>query len=307
MPVCERDPWRFQYFEAVPCPHDVRVPTDDIDCWSWYPEHRWIYDKLKVAASQGLAAAPHGVEPPYFPVFSKPMTNLKGMGIGSRVLATRKEFETHYEPGHMWMELLTGPHVSTDCAVENGRPVWSRHATGETANDGMFKCWTVHAEPFPELDAYLFDWIERHMQGYTGMLNFETIGNRIIEAHLRFSDQWCDLYGTGWIEALIGLYATGSWNFDDSDRRTGYSLPLFARHGGRYRHPSADCQARIRAMSHVSSLQITFYETKNGDEHPMPPGGFRLGIVNCTDLEAGQKALAELARAFPNASTYMAA
>ena len=33
--------------------------------------------------------------------------------------------------------------------------------------------------------------------GYTGMVNFETIGGRIIEAHLRFADQWPDLYGGG--------------------------------------------------------------------------------------------------------------
>jgi hypothetical protein len=45
------------------------------------------------------------------------------------------------------------------------------------------------------------------MPGYTGMLNFETIDARIIEVHMRFADQWPDLYGEGWVEALIGLYA----------------------------------------------------------------------------------------------------
>ena len=81
MPIVERDPWRYQFFEAVPCPDHVMIPTDDPDCWTWYPKHRWIYDKLKIAESQGLTCGPHGVSPPAFPVFSKPMTNLKGMGI----------------------------------------------------------------------------------------------------------------------------------------------------------------------------------------------------------------------------------
>jgi hypothetical protein len=47
-----------------------------------------------------------------------------------------------------------------------------------------------------------------HLPGYT-ILNIETIGGRIIEAHLRFADQWPDLYGAGWVAAVIALYATG--------------------------------------------------------------------------------------------------
>ena len=31
----------------------------------------------------------------------------------------------------------------------------------------------------------------------------------------------------------------------------------------------------------------------------MPLGGFRLGIINCSDLAAGQAARLELAKAFP--------
>ena len=84
MPICERDPWRDQYFENVPCPDNVLIATDDFDAWPWYPKHNWIYDKLRIAQSQGFNSGPHGVMPPAFPVFSKPITNLKGMGVGSR-------------------------------------------------------------------------------------------------------------------------------------------------------------------------------------------------------------------------------
>jgi hypothetical protein len=40
-------------------------------------------------------------------------------------------------------------------------------------------------------------------RGYTGILNTETIGGRMIEVHLRMSDQWPDLYGAGWVDALV--------------------------------------------------------------------------------------------------------
>ncbi|MCW5749129.1 MAG: hypothetical protein KIT36_23265, partial [Alphaproteobacteria bacterium] len=92
MPICEADPWRLQYFESVSCPADVLIPTEDSDAWQWFPKHRWVYDKLAVAASQGLMAAPHGVPPPSFPVFSKPIYNLKGMGVGSRALPTMDSY-----------------------------------------------------------------------------------------------------------------------------------------------------------------------------------------------------------------------
>ncbi len=49
MPICERDPWRDQYFENVPCPDNVLIATDDFDAWPWYPKHNWIYDKLRIA------------------------------------------------------------------------------------------------------------------------------------------------------------------------------------------------------------------------------------------------------------------
>ncbi len=58
------------------------------------------------------------------------------------------------------------------------------------------------------------------MHGYTGMMNFETIGGLIIEAHLRFADQWCDLYGEGWVEALVELYAAGAGRSENLTRRS---------------------------------------------------------------------------------------
>ena len=50
----------------------IEIPTDDPDCYRLYPRHRWIYNKLFVAESQGLACGPHGLEPTTYPVFSKP-------------------------------------------------------------------------------------------------------------------------------------------------------------------------------------------------------------------------------------------
>ena len=297
MAIREADPWRMQYFADVPCPDAVDIPTEDADAWEWFPAHRWVYDKLRVAMSQGIAAAPHGVMPPGFPVFSKPITNLRGMGTGSQVIRSAAQYKSALTPGHFWMELLRGEHVSTDVAVLEGRAVWWRHATGIPRPGGTFDRWIIHAEARPALEAYCAAWIAANMAGYSGMMNFETIGGRIIEAHLRFADQWPDLYGEGWVAALIRLYAGQGWGFKEANRQTGYSVILFAPHEGRYRPPPVGLQADIRGRPGITSLQITFHRGRANRLHAMPPGGFRLAIVNCRNLAAGRRARRDLAAA----------
>ncbi|MDP2332533.1 MAG: hypothetical protein Q8M19_17730 [Reyranella sp.] len=290
MPICEIDPWRTQYFESAACPDDIFIPTEDSDAWTWNPAHRWVYDKLAVAASQGLDAAPHGVPPPRYPMFSKPIYNLKGMGVGSRVLRSDADYAAAYRPGHMWSTLLEGDHISSDVAVVDGHPRWWRHASGLASGDGTFDHWEIHAGAVPAVEGWCGAWCRRHLAGYTGMVNLETIGGRIIEVHLRFADQWPDLYGAGWVEALVRLYVMGEWRFDDSHRRTGYSVVLFVPHGPRYRHPPVALRQTIARMPGVSSLQITFHEDVAADRHAMPPGGFRVAIINCWDRTAGNAA-----------------
>ena len=64
----------------------------------------------------------------------------------------------------------------------------------------------------------------------------------------------------------------------------------FMPHGGNYRHPPKEMQAEIAAAAGISSLQITFHEDWSADRHAMPPGGFRVAIVNCWDRAAGNAA-----------------
>jgi hypothetical protein len=298
MPIVERDPWRMQYFEGVTCPEDVRIPTEDGDAYAWFPAHRWIYNKLAIAESQGLPCGLHGMEPPAFPVFSKPVYNMRGMGAGSRIFRTRRDYQLAQRPGHMWMTLLEGEHVSTDVAVEQGEPRWWRHVIGKAIGEGMFDYWIVLAEDRPAIESHCGTWLRTHLQGYTGMVNFETIGARIIEAHLRFSDQWPDLYGAGWLDALVRLYTTGRWDYADSDRRTGYSVVLFGPHGQQYWHPQTELIEELLKDPAITSIQITFHEDKPPKAHSMPPGGFRLAIVNCWELEAGMHARERLALRF---------
>ncbi len=288
MPIVECDPWREQYFERVPCPVKVIVPTDDPESWRLFPEHRWVFNKLLICETQGLEHGPHGVLPTRFPVFSKPIYNLKGMGLGTRVIHSMSEYENTQTPGHMWMKLLEGDHVSTDVAVVDGVAAWWRHAFGVAGGRGTFDHWTVAAEPRPRLEQDLGDWLLAHLHGYTGMVNLETIGGRIIECHLRFSDQWPDLYGgDAWVAAVVELHAHARWRYDDRARRDGYSVVLWGPHGVCYPLPDQQLVESIRGQHAISSVQVTFHPDRPPKAHAMPPGGFRLAVINCWDLAAG--------------------
>ena len=287
MPFLGVAPWRWQYFAPQPCPDGVVVPVDDVPAWDLYPERRWVHNKLAICETQGLPHGPHGTMPPLFPVFSKPIYNLRGMGAGGRVIASHAAYLSSLTPGHFWMPLLTGPHVSTDLALVDGRIVWCRHTTGVPAAQGTFDFWIVHAEPMPDLERYLGEWIAQNMRGFTGIINIETIGGRIIECHLRMADQWIDLNGSGWLAAVVRLYAGGDWLFSER-RQTGYSVVLFGAHGASARVDRA-AVAALLDTGELSSIQITFDQSQPASAHAMPPGGFRLAIINCWDLSAGRR------------------
>jgi hypothetical protein len=292
------DPWREQYFENEPVPEGVVIPIDEVSAWDLYPSYRWVHNKLLICETQGLPHGPHGTIPTEYPVYSKPIYNMRGMGTGGRVIHDEAEYAAALQPGHMWMPLFVGPHVSTDVALEAGQPRWWRHTTGKHAvAEGTFDYWTIHAAPNPVLESYLGDWLLNHLQGFTGIVNIETIGGRMLECHLRMAEQWLDLNGTGWLTAVVRLYAEGRWVFADADRREGYSVVLFGAHDLRWTIDRVAVAALVRRPN-ISSIQITFDESVAPEQHAMPPGGFRLAIINCWDLAAGQEVREELRRLF---------
>ena len=122
----------------------------------------------------------------------------------------------------------------------------------------------------------------RHLAGYTGILNAETIGGRMIEASAAERPA-VDLYGEGWVDALVRLYdarlglpitTAATAAASSCSARTGLPASAAGAGGAGPQHPRR------------SSVQITFHEDKDPAQH-MPPGGFRLAIVNAWNLQAG--------------------
>jgi hypothetical protein len=100
------------------------------------------------------------------------------------------------------------------------------------------------------------------------------------------------------VDALVELYERGEWNFADDDRAEGYSAILFGPHGRRYRHPPAAAVDDIKRMPGITSVQIAFHKNRAPERHAMPPGGFRLAIINGFDLPATLAARSRLRQHF---------
>jgi len=98
-----------------------------------------------------------------------------------------------------------------------------------------------------------------------------------------------------------GTYRDGAWRFSWKPRQ-GYSVVLFGDHGRHWRIDRGAVAAFLK-RPHISSIQITFEDDKPPDAHAMPPGGFRLAIVNCWDLAVGRAARDRLAEFFLNPPT----
>lgn len=219
--VCDEDDERAKsLFARVHC--HVDIPTQDDYAYPMYPEYNWVYTKLMLYQSLGIQAMPHGIEPDAYPVFSKPICNMWGMGVGAKKL-DHWDWMTDYEAGHLWMPVLEGVQCSTDIAVVNGHIKW--HYTMEAIKDehGSFMV-------FRSYDHYDIDkirpWVLKHLKGYTGMINVECIGGVPIEVHLRFSPQFVELYGGDcWLRAVVALYEKKRWDLS-IDMPRGYSYVL---------------------------------------------------------------------------------
>ena len=57
---------------------------------------------------------------------------------GPDVIESEAQYARDYAPGHMWMEMLDGEHVSTDVAVVDGEAKWWRHVNGKALYEGRF-------------------------------------------------------------------------------------------------------------------------------------------------------------------------
>lgn len=246
------------------------LPVSDSAAWRLNASHRHIYDKLRLALDAGLIAAPCGVEPmdlgvsPEAEVFVKPITNLAGMGLSAR--AVRAD-TVPMEPGSYWSERLSGIHTSSDCLVQDGEPRWFAHTRGSDEKDASRPIYWEIGAHLPETEVWISDWVRRNLAGYTGICNIELIGGKPIEAHLRGSNGFFELYGPDFLPAWVALVDGDAFS-PPPPIPGGYVISVFGE---------AD----------LSDENLQAAEAKGVKVQPDPSTPGRAAILRCREREAG--------------------
>jgi hypothetical protein len=159
--------------------------VSDQDVYDSCPaEWLWIYDKLILARRQGIAAGPAGIPVPWSGEYViRPITNIRMMSRGAQILWMEKGDSETVPDGFFWSQVLEGPHVSVDYH-------WGeQHLTVQGFRDDPRRldrfsrwCRTDVDRPLPEM---LHDFKDRQE-----WINVEYIGDRVIEIHLRYNDDF---------------------------------------------------------------------------------------------------------------------
>lgn len=279
----ESNPFKYYDPRGLGCYKDLQVPagvciaTTDDGAWEHFPKHRWVYNKLEVALSQNILCAPIGVEPKAYPIFMKPITNLYGAGLGSGLISSTEEYQQKkHLSGYFWMEFLQGEHLSHDVVVINGDPAFNIVFRGEKLGQGMFDYWeTIQAAASTE--KYVTSWIKKYLPDYSGSVNVETVGGKIIECHLRMGD--IDRLGNATLlQNIVDVYAGKEWSFNEK-------IPpfyIFALWG--------DQDIRYHLEKNIADQvckELTCYQIDDPELYfQNPPGGVRVAIVCGYDKDA---------------------
>ena len=174
------------------------IVLNDINAYERYKKYNILYNKLEIAKFQDLDCGPFQIQPNNFPIISKPIINLCGMGVNAKKINSIRVFKKEYNLGNFWCQFLEGEHYSWDLIIRNGKIIYHVCFFGEKKKLGLFKYWKqVEIELLPIIEKL----INFYLKDFTGNINLETIGGKIIEVHLRPGD--IDLVDSDIIKLLI--------------------------------------------------------------------------------------------------------
>jgi hypothetical protein len=171
------------------------------------------------------------------------------------------------EPGSFWCERLTGPHTSSDCLVKDGEPRWFAHTRGSDRKDASRSIYWEVGVDLPDVESWVADWVCRNLAGYNGVCNIELIGGRPIEAHLRGSNGFFDLYGPDFLPAWVALADGGDFS-PPPPIPGGYVISVFGE---------ADLGDANLDAARAAGVEVHV--------DPSTPG--RAAILRCHEREAG--------------------
>ena len=145
------------------------------------PDELWVMDKLILARKLGYKSGPVGLDvsqPGWYCV--RPCVNMMGLGLGTQKVYIEKS-TMDLPVGHFWCEWFEGRHLSVD--YNYGEQVLC--VEGFKSKDTFTKWdrWTRVEDDIPLAS-------ELKQFAYKEWLNVEYIGDKVIEVHFRYNEDF---------------------------------------------------------------------------------------------------------------------
>ena len=185
------------YFPASEKYQMTAVPQiDDADVFnSIHLDDLWCVDKLILSKKLGYVCGPAGIPPPVPGLYVvRPIMNLKSMCVGTTIQYLNSD---SIPDGYFWCEMFTGRHMSFDynwgkqtLAVEGFRT--------DPARLDRFSRWSKIDQDF-KLPDVLQTLADRYV-----WFNVEVIGDKVIEVHFRYNDDFANHTASKIVPVWIG-------------------------------------------------------------------------------------------------------
>lgn len=269
-----------------------KICWDDVSVCQKYPQFKWVYDKYKICNHFGTKTYSNtDFKGENYPYILKPRFNLLGMGKNSFLSFSttdtkQKLHKLHLNKHNMIaQEYLCGLHISTDLLVKSGEILQKVSFIGHSNEYGLFDYWqsTINHPS-------IVDDISKTI-GWTGGMNVETIGNKVIEVHLRpaiqFADINCELTDRiPYLNRNITYNPTLKYWMDNPPKKCvpGYSKTYWRKKDAKISFIRPDLPP-IDMFPGVTSYNFTWYPGKWLSNEVNPLNGYRYLIINGTNYE----------------------
>lgn len=197
------------------------IPDFDNQAFYKYKEHNFVYDKLWVVQSQGLLGGElknlKQNDNIKLPIFIKPRWGHETASSKNCFKIKSWEEIDQYKdmPDMMWSEFIDAKEQMTDYILINGQIVHQLTYVYSDSQNEFIDDWkyiSPENKPIPKIT----DWVNRHMTGFTGAVNVQYRGDKIIEVGLRLARGGAYILSTKnkyLIENINNVVDNGLWDY----------------------------------------------------------------------------------------------
>lgn len=141
---------------------ELDIPEDDINCWSRYPKHRWVYEMSRLLDSQNIKWSPFEID------------ELSDLELNIKLFTNKIILR---RPGFIYVKRPEGSHLFTEVYIIKGEIKLMRHVELRSQTETL----ALNGEVELRINAF----ITLYFQKFTGVLGIETYSNEIHRIQLR--------------------------------------------------------------------------------------------------------------------------